>query len=341
LTKSIASRSSLLFLFGASALGEVYFVGIMPFNRSPNVKVLEMREDFMVFELTDTDISMANSLRRIMMAEVPTLCIDLVEFEDNTTALLDEFLAHRLGLIPLRSTRPNGMADWNYNHECDCENYCEKCSATFTLDCDFNTMAASLPPHQQEVAISITSRDLISDTFDCQPVHFSNESEEQRAHDKGVVIVKLGPGQRLKLRAIAKKGIGKEHAKWNPTATVALKHDPVVKLNEDILDQYSEEQKLALVDCCPTQVFEYDENTQTVQIRDASACIFCKECIFTTEDFRTSAEAPLSVHIEHSNKKFVFTVETTGALSARDVVKDALQQLQEKITRLQTILPSI
>lgn len=103
------------------------------------------------------------------------------------------------------------------------------------------------------------------------------------------------------------------------------------------LDQYSEDQKQSLVDCCPTNVFELDENTQTVKIRDASACIFCKECLFTLEDFRTRPEDKLGVDVKHSQNKFTFTVETTGALSPVEVVKEALKQLTDKITRLQTL----
>ncbi len=88
-------------------------------------------------------------------------------------------------------------------------------------------------------------------------------------------------------------------------------------------------------------MFDFDENTSTVVVRNPSSCIFCKECIFTTEEFRRQPEDKLSVDIQHSPDRFTFTVETTGALSAKEVVKDALSQLTEKITRLQKLVPTI
>ena len=50
----------------------------------------------------DANESLANALRRTVV-EVPVLAIDEVEIYKNDSALYDEVLAHRLGLIPLKT----------------------------------------------------------------------------------------------------------------------------------------------------------------------------------------------------------------------------------------------
>ena len=67
------------------------------------IKILSLSKYATKFELFETDLAIANALRRIMISEVPTMTIDLVEVKENTSALHDEFLAHRLGLVPLNS----------------------------------------------------------------------------------------------------------------------------------------------------------------------------------------------------------------------------------------------
>ena len=73
--------------------------------REPKIKIRHLEQDNCEFVLSGTDPSVANALRRVILAEVPTIAIDLVEVENNTTVLNDEFIAHRLGLIPLLSHR--------------------------------------------------------------------------------------------------------------------------------------------------------------------------------------------------------------------------------------------
>ncbi|EZG67804.1 putative DNA-directed RNA polymerase II subunit, partial [Gregarina niphandrodes] len=72
--------------------------------RYPQLEITDVTRDRIKFTLKNCDVSFANALRRVMIAEVPTMAIDLVSIEENSGVLQDEMLAHRLGLLPIDST---------------------------------------------------------------------------------------------------------------------------------------------------------------------------------------------------------------------------------------------
>ncbi|CAK9441364.1 uncharacterized protein LODBEIA_P52320 [Lodderomyces beijingensis] len=179
----------------------------------PSVVIREIEKDRVDFVLHNVDLAMANSLRRTMLAEVPTLAIDLVEIDVNTSVLADEFLSHRLGLIALDSS---GVEDLAYSRDCACDNYCVRCSVTLelTAKCD------------SEPTMTVYASDLYK-INDSQALGKPVIRDPQ---GKGPIICKLRRHQELRLTCIAKKGIAKEHAKWSPCAAVGFEYDPWNKL---------------------------------------------------------------------------------------------------------------
>lgn len=137
-------------------------------HRDPKVEILSLYPHEIKFILSETDTSIANTLRRIMIAEVPTLAIDLVEFHENSTVLNDEYIAHRLGLVPIKYTDPNTDRGGDCNgaflphRECVCFDRCPRCSVEFELDVDFDKASKNRPVNERDLPLTITSADLVS-----------------------------------------------------------------------------------------------------------------------------------------------------------------------------------
>lgn len=72
------------------------------FKKEMSISVNSLDEETMVMDLVGVDVAIANALRRIMIAEVPTMAFHKVLMYQNTSVLLDELLIHRIGLLPIK-----------------------------------------------------------------------------------------------------------------------------------------------------------------------------------------------------------------------------------------------
>ena len=127
----------------------------MDIENNVSVEILEIDEEHIRFILKNVDVSLANALRRIMIAEVPTMAIEFVYLKANTSVLHDEMLCHRLGLLPLISKNVN---NFKMKNDCDCyqppgRKFCCNCTARFELKIK-NT---------NEEPLLVTSEDLLFD----------------------------------------------------------------------------------------------------------------------------------------------------------------------------------
>lgn len=222
-----------------------------PNHRHPRIEVRKLEDDYAEFELMDTDVSVANALRRIMIAEVPTIAIDLVEFDNNTSVLNDEFLAHRLGLIPLTSQ------------------YAPMLGRPFDAVTDHVDIEFLLHVKCTEGrSLEVTDLDLIPVDPGIPVVPVSQEMRKTTDSVKPVIIAKLGKNQEIKLKAVARKGIGKDHAKWIPVATAVFQYAADIQINQALMDELTEEQKQEFVLSNPhtssRNAFTYDPATRTV-----------------------------------------------------------------------------
>ena len=201
----------------------------MAISAKPEIKLIDYTPETVKFELLNVDLAIANSIRRIMISEVPTMAIDLVEVKENTSPLHDEFIAHRLGLIPLRCPSDINSAHhidkFFFAEDCSCPSMCEKCTVKFKLH-------RVCPDAMMDVTakhIDIDAGHTLGEEESLAPATWLKDEDPEK-EEPPIVIARLAKNQQLDFELVAKKGIGKIHAKWSPVATCIMRKQPIVNL---------------------------------------------------------------------------------------------------------------
>ena len=281
------------------------------FDKMTDIEIKSKTDEELVFDIKGVDPTIVNTLRRIMIAEVPTMAIETVIINQNTSIIPDEVLAHRLGLIPI-------LADANdFIEKKPEEDFNEQNSMKFTLNVKCFT-----DNNGKIINNNIFSKDLIFVPQGQQEQKFYNNKNKKYSiglvHDD-ILINKLTPGMELDLECYCVKGIGRVHAKWSPVCTAYYRLINKINILEEINGDDAEELK----QLCPKGVFVINKkgNAEVGNIRD---CTSCRECI-RQEKFKNLIE--LGKVADH----YEFHIESVGMYKPESIFFRAIDVLKEKI----------
>lgn len=211
------------------------------------ISVLERNKNRLSLLLKNVPVIVANSIRRIMITDVPTMAIEHVFIYKNTSVMDDEILAHRLGLIPLKTN----LNKYVPNDECTCgsELGCPKCSVTMYLEAKA----------ENEIKI-VYSGEIRSEDEEIVPV------------DPNIPIVKLSPNQEISLEMRAIVNRGKIHAKWQPVSVAVVRGVPVFRVEESKCNSCK-----SCEEFCPKKLIKCDDKPKIIDIYQCTTCKMCEK----------------------------------------------------------------
>lgn len=186
-----------------------------------DIQMLEMSKDKLTtkFIIKNSTPAFANTIRRAIISLVPTMAIQEVEFSKNGSVLYDEMVAHRLGLVPLKT---------------DLKSY---------------KLPSEVPEGSAQAEVKLTLSVKADKTMWVY-------ASDMKSKDPAIVpvfpkipIVKLLKDQELEFVAIARLGQGVDHVKHSPgLAYYSYKPDvTITKAGESRTD---------LKDICPAGVLD-------------------------------------------------------------------------------------
>jgi DNA-directed RNA polymerase subunit D len=260
------------------------------------IKVLEKDDDRLRFHVQGADVPYMNALRRIVISEVPCMAIDEIVMLENSSVLQDETVAHRLGLVPLKTD----LDSYNLPEECPCKSEfgCNLCRVTLALDIE-----------AKEGNRTICSGDLKSESQTVVPVS-----------DK-IPIAKLVKEQKIRLEAYARLGKGRNHAKWQPVSMCAYKYFPKIEISK----------KCSVcgkcVEMCPRKVLIKTNNK--IEVRNLMACTLCQDCA------EACLENPRAIVVSGEEDAFIFSLESTKALPPERIMTEAIKILDKQLKELE------
>ncbi|KAI0031609.1 DNA-directed RNA polymerase [Vararia minispora EC-137] len=304
------------------------------FKQRLAVAVKRLSNRSIEFDIVGVDASIANSLRRVLIAEVPSVAIEFVYVWNNTSVMADEVFAHRLGLVPL-NVDPALME----SKETPSAQATDRNTLVFKLRVACTRKPPPLrraPPPPDAVFpgadddelyehAAVRARDLLWVPQGEQEVVFARAHPAPTNGD--IVLVKLRPGQEIELEAHAIKGVGMDHAKFSPVATASYRLLPHIALNPSnpipprLADKFAS--------CFAPGVIRVDPRTKAVSVDPRAV----RSDTVSREVLR-HPEFEGCVQLARVRDHFIFNVETESAYEPQRLPFEAIRIMRHKIATL-------
>ncbi|GFU05078.1 DNA-directed RNA polymerases I and III subunit RPAC1 [Trichonephila clavipes] len=268
----------------------------------------------MEFDMIGIGPPIANAIRRILLAEIPTMAIDKVHIYNNTTVIPDEVLAHRLGLIPIKVDPRLFVSKGND------EEGTEEDTIQFELKVKCRKVTGKNIPEADEnscIHSKVKSGDL-------KYVPIGNQKELYKdirpVHDD-ILISVMRPGHEIDLNAFCYKNIGREHAKFSPVVVATYRLLPQLRL----LHEISGERAHTLAKCFPPEVIKISKkrDKEIAKVADARK-------IKCSRNFMLHDELKDDIEVCTKKNHYIFTVESAGAVPPEELVMESINVLREK-----------
>lgn len=250
----------------------------------------ERKKNKTVFLLKGTSEAFANAIRRLILEEVPTLAVEELEIKENNSALYDEMLALRLGLIPIKTDLKSYRLPEN-------EDEIKEKSVRCTL----------------QLRLKAGKKGYV----------YAGEAESADPKCKFVYenmpIVKLLAKQKVDLTMTAVMGQGKKHSKWCP-GWAFYRKEGLLKLGK-----VKDAENVAAHS--PDGVF----NCKNGKLE------LVKEKLHDSLLLEYYANLDEGITLEYTNN-LIFTVESWGQLSCKEMIETAAEILIEKTEAMEKLI---
>ncbi|KRX07803.1 DNA-directed RNA polymerase, RBP11-like dimerization domain [Pseudocohnilembus persalinus] len=293
---------------------------IQQFNENIDISIHRLDEKLgeMELDIKGIEAPIANALRRVMIAEIPTMAIHKVSMFQNTSIIPDEVLCHRLGLIPIKADA------FQFNEKRDEEENNENNSIQFSLNIRCQRKKQYQNKKDSELE-GLNPEDYLENSVvyssDLKWVPLGKQQEKfqeiKPVHEK-IIIAKLRENQEICCDLICLKGIGRTHAKWSPVSTAFYRLMNDIQITKPIKGEKAKELKKL----CPQNVFDVEGGKAVV--KNPRDCTVCRECIRLDQEFNEKIE--LGKDKEH----YIFTIESVGIYTPEEIFKQALQMIKKK-----------